>query len=699
MVINKPVTRLPSALLSEASGVLLVITSAEEVAKRIESHLRNAGHPLRVAWITDLEDLQDVLQRNPPDLVLCDENVRNSPPEQVIALAAKLRPDLPVIVISKEPSVEDAVAALAAGAQDFVSYNDLRHLRHLELVVVREFVKHHNLRNLRLTQQRLADFESRHQQLTEGTADAVAHVQEGIVANANLAFTHLLGYDDPAELAGQPLIDLVAPDQQVKIKERLRAVQKGKHNGEPLELVLAGRKGQVHVKAQLILGTQDGESVIELLIRAEGGKGRPASAQAAFQGRGEFAEVLAEAPAADSKVMRTAMLLHIDTFDALEQRIGHADAQEVTALLAETVHSRLGPQDQSFVFSTDELALLVQRPNYNEAEQFAEFLRKEISGHIFAARHHEAHISLTITVFPLGGQESPEQVMRQLADEARKISTTRGGNQIVALGATAKANQAEREEARRAAQVKKAIEENRLKLAYQSIASLEGESRSHFDVLVRMLDETGKEYHASEFLPAAQKFNLMRSVDRWVVTRALGVIAKRAASKEASVLFVKLSEDTLKDNDGFIGWLKTLVQEQPLKSDEIVFEIQEVVIQNHVRKAKALTQALREMGAGLAVEHFGIGANSAQLLDHIPANFIKFHPSFTQKFSEKDTQKRLIDLVEAAKQRSLKTIVSHVEDAHVMARLWQMGVNFIQGYHVQEPEVVLLASDIAGGRG
>ncbi|MDE0852924.1 MAG: hypothetical protein OSA97_00695 [Nevskia sp.] len=66
-------TQLPSALLSEASGVLLVVTAAEEVAKRIESHLRNAGHPLRVAWITDLEDLQDVLQRNPPDLVLSDE--------------------------------------------------------------------------------------------------------------------------------------------------------------------------------------------------------------------------------------------------------------------------------------------------------------------------------------------------------------------------------------------------------------------------------------------------------------------------------------------------------------------------------------------------------------------------------------------------------------------------------------------------
>ena len=74
MVTSKPMTKLPSALLSEASGVLLVVAPAEEIAKRIESHLRNAGHPLRVAWINDLEDLQDVVQRNPPDLVLADDD-------------------------------------------------------------------------------------------------------------------------------------------------------------------------------------------------------------------------------------------------------------------------------------------------------------------------------------------------------------------------------------------------------------------------------------------------------------------------------------------------------------------------------------------------------------------------------------------------------------------------------------------------
>lgn len=694
MVANKPNTILPAALAGEATGVLLVIAATEDVAKRIESHLRNAGHPLRAGWINDLEDLEDVLRRNPPDLVLYEETPNTPAPDQIVGLCALICPDLPVINIGTEHSLEDTVAALAAGAQDLVVYSDLRHLRHLELVVVREFVKHYHLRLLRLTQKRLVDFESRHQQLTENTADAVAHVQEGIIASANLAFTHLLGYDSPEQLAGQPLIDLVDTDQQSKIKERLRAVQKGKHNGEPLELALVGTGGRVQVRAQLILGNVDGESVIELLIRAEGGKGGAPATKTVFGGRAAFAAALAQPAAADGKTARGALLVKIDAHAALEERLGAVDAEAIVASVAQAVHSRLGPQDQSFAFSTDEIALVANRPNLGEIEQLGEFLRKEITGQIFVAHRHEAQVTLSVAAFPLGGQEAVDDVVRQLVDGVRKLSVRNGGNQVTVLGEAAQAGQSEREDARKAAQVRKAIEDNRLKLAYQSIASLEGESRSHYDVLVRMVDETGKEQHASEFLPAAARFNLMRTIDRWVVTRALGVIAKRAAARDTSVLFVKLSEDTLKDADAFIEWLKEQVKDHPLKSDEIIFQIQEKVLQNHIRKAKALTQSLVSMGAGLAIEHYGIGASSAQMLDHIPAHFLKFHASFTQSFADKDSQKRLTDLVEVAKQRGIKTIVSHVEDANVMARLWQMGVNFIQGYHVQEPEVVLLSTEI-----
>lgn len=168
------------------------------------------------------------------------------------------------------------------------------------------------------------------------------------------------------------------------------------------------------------------------------------------------------------------------------------------------------------------------------------------------------------------------------------------------------------------------------------------------------------------------------------------VLASRESRKESSMLFLKLSEDTLKDAEGFLAWFQEALKGRRLGEEEICFEIQELVLQNHIRKAKVLTKMLRDTGASVAIEHFGIGTSSAQLIEHLPVNFLKFHRSYTHDFADKEIQKKMSLLMEMAKQRHIKTIVSHVEDANVMARMWQMGVNFIQGYHIQEPEVVLL---------
>jgi len=172
---------------------------------------------------------------------------------------------------------------------------------------------------------------------------------------------------------------------------------------------------------------------------------------------------------------------------------------------------------------------------------------------------------------------------------------------------------------------------------------------------------------------------------------------RRKGAEEGSSVFVKVSEDTLKNPDAFVAWLTEAVKARPLKADELVFEFREQSLQNHIRKAKTLTKTLRDLGAYVAVDNFGIGANSAQLLDHIPANYVKFHTDFTRKFSDKDIAKKMTQLLETAKQHKLKTIVCHVEDANVMARLWQLGVNYIQGFNTPEPEVVMMSSD--GGRG
>ena len=688
-----------------SSGTLLMVGPTEEAAKRIESFLRNAGHPLRCGWVNELGEVEDILHRDPPDLILCDINASATPPSHLIHMAAEITPDLPVLVVGHAVSPQETVAALMLGAKDLVSADDARHLRHLEMVVIREFLNHHNLRNHRNTRERLEEFSARHQQLITGTADAVAQVQEGILSLANKSFVLLMGREKAEDLVGTPLIDLVAVEQRSRVKERLRQVLKGKHNGEPLDFSLLTRDFPLQVSAQLILSHENGERVIEMLIRSETSHSAPdysrtmvdmptipVQAISSISPRAAFLQTLSTPVEAGSA--RGALFFVVDGFAALEDRVGLVDSEEVTRKVTENMRAQLQTSDAVFAFSPSEIAVFVSRANVADIEALGTSLRKSLAAQVYVTSHHEAQITLSVCIYPLATTDRPDVVLQDLARDARRLSQ-KGGNETAILGSAAKASQTDREDARKAALVKKAIETNNLKLAYQSIASLEGDSRQHFDVLLRMVDDGGNELHAAEFLPAAEKFGLMRNVDRWVMARALAVIVKRSAGGDAPSLFVRISEDTMKDAEGFVKWMSELLRSHPLKQQEFVFEIHEPVLQNHVRKAIALTDALHNLGAGIAINHYGITATSAQLLEHLPSvDYLKFHHSYTQKFNDKDVQRHMATLMEVAKLKKLKTIVSHVEDANVMARLWQMGVNYIQGYHVQEPEVVMMGSDM-----
>lgn len=707
-MVNSPRTQTVAPFAAPAQNmVVLVVSDSENIAKLIESHVRNAGHPVRAAWVTDLEDITDALQRGTPDLLLCAAGLASAPLTDVIALCTRLSPDLPVLLLADQHTPERLAEALNSGAHDLVAYGAPAALKHLARVLLREFSVHQRLRELNQMRTRLADFESRHKQLLDGTNDAVAHIQEGILSHVNPAFAQLLGYAKPDDLLSLPLMDVIAPAQAPKVKEYLKQLNKGKVDDKPLECALRKQGGgEVKISAKLTRGMVDGENFIEMLVRADAASAQapaPATAPpvataaeaapAISSGRMDFVTTLHTEVQGPQAQPKGALLLTVDDYAGVEERLGFRDADEAMLKLAEWVKKHLLPSDRVFRFSTGELALLISRNTVPEIERVAEVLCKEAGSQIFTTQGHEAQLTLSITAYPLAGGENPVAVVNEIAREARKLSA-KGGKQSLVLGPTAKTSAVERDEAKKAAQIKRAIEENRLKLAYQSIASLEGDTRQHFDVLVRMVDETGKEQHAGEFIGAAEKFGLMRAIDRWVTLRALKLLAKREGAKEASSLFVKISEETLKDAENFALWLAEALKTRPLKPDELVFQFQETKLQSHIRKAKALSAALKSLGASVAIEHFGIGTSSTQILDHVPASFLKFHQSFTTQFDDAELQRKMAQLMELAKQKKIKTIVCHVEDANVMARLWQMGVNYIQGYHVQEPEVVLLSTDL-----
>lgn len=681
MVGNPPARPITRAMNASANTLIIVLSDAENTAKRVENHLRNAGHPMRTRWISDINNLKDLLTGSSPDLLLCTEGLPQAPFKQVMQQCLALNKDLPVLLLTNRYTAENTLTALDLGARDQVSYEDARHLRHLEQVCLRELNAYENFRKLQQTRAVTAEVESRNKHLLTESTDAVASVSEGIIVEVNPAFVQLLKHKNADDLAGLPLMDLLAPESQTRIKDYLKLLHKGKAEAKPVECgLLQADKSFATVSVSFSLSRASGENLVQLLIKAP--KSAPAP-EAVATGRIPFMKLLAAALREPQQQPQAAVLVSVDDFAAIETRLGFADSDEAILKLMEWLRGRLGPREQLLRVSSGELALLVGRPQVNDIVQLCEMFCHEIYKQVFATRNNEAHLSVSIAAYPFAADEKADHVIAEITREARQLSAS-GGNRFIMLGPTAKSAETAREEARQAALIKKAIEDNRLRLVYQSISSLEGDPRQHMDVLLRMMDEQGKEIPAANFLGIAEKFNLTRVLDRWITSSALRIIAKRKPTDESATLFVKISEETLKDAETFMAWLSETLKGRALQAGDLVFSFQEVRLQNHIRKAKALTKALQSIGVGVAIDHFGKGSNSIQLMDHIPANFIKFDASFTRDFNDKDVFKAMSDIMDAAKKKQMKTIVCHVEDANVMARLWQMGVNFIQGFHVQD---------------
>jgi EAL domain-containing protein (putative c-di-GMP-specific phosphodiesterase class I) len=209
-----------------------------------------------------------------------------------------------------------------------------------------------------------------------------------------------------------------------------------------------------------------------------------------------------------------------------------------------------------------------------------------------------------------------------------------------------------------------------------------------YDLVVRMLDETGKEVLPSEFLAAAARTDLMKNIDRWVVGAAMSLCAARKPHK----VFVRLSRDSMRDQT--LGtWLHQQLKSSGVEASRIVVELGEALAMGHLKEAKELRALVTHLGFGFAIENFGSGRDSAQVLNHLVSHYVKIDGSLMQGLAnDRPLQEQVKALVDEARDRGSSTIAERVEDANTMAVLWQLGVQYVQGYFVSSPEEVVLGS-------
>jgi EAL domain-containing protein (putative c-di-GMP-specific phosphodiesterase class I) len=198
----------------------------------------------------------------------------------------------------------------------------------------------------------------------------------------------------------------------------------------------------------------------------------------------------------------------------------------------------------------------------------------------------------------------------------------------------------------------------------------------------------------AEFMAAAERNDLLKNIDRWVVGASLSF----AARKKPGCLFVRLSKDSVLDA-GFTEWLKTQLATGTHTPAALCFQITESIAEQYMNAALTQLGALKKLGFRIALERFGSGRDPAKLLSTVPLDFVKIDGALMQDLAGNfETQTVVKKLVELAGKLKIETIAERVEDANTMAVLWQLGVQFIQGYFVNAPEEVVMAESQGGRR-
>jgi PAS domain S-box-containing protein len=689
--------------LTDNSAVPLIVFSPQrEPSEFINGLMRKAGEPVHCTWIPAVRDLGEALEQLNPELLIC-AYVSDGDVQQAAKIRDQLAPQVPMLIVRPQISENDIAAGMRMGARDVIS---LSASERMQAVVSRELRSFRLERALNTTLQSASDYRRQLQSVLQRSNDAILQVQEGIVVDANQTWLELFGYDDATTVVGQPLMDLFDDRSHPALKGALVACAQGKWTDHPLKVnAQLGDGSQLELNLVLTPGEYENEPCVRIMVPAKKRDDRQLTTDLTDAvKRDTTTGLLLRRPLLDAIGVRIGAppvggvrfmaLVRPDKFAELEKDVGVRQSEQLVAEYAATLKSYLGPNDIAGRFSGVAFLALIERGNPHDVEAWAEAVLGRFSENTSTVGQRSVHSSCTIglTMVPPAGS-SMDAVVADVIEAVRR-GRSQGGNQIYHLDKADTDTRVQAYDRIWVKHIKSALMENRFRLVQQPVASLQGEDPNMFDVLVRMLDHQGKEVLPAEFMAAAERNDLLKNIDRWVVGASLSF----AAQKKPGCLFVRLSKDSVLDQ-GFTEWLRTQIATGAHVPARICFQITESIAEQYMNAAVAQFGALKKLGFRIALERFGSGRDPAKLLSTVPLDFVKIDGALVQDLAgNPETQIVVRKLVEQANKLKIETIAERVEDANTMAVLWQLGVQFIQGYFVNAPEEVVMAEGQGGRR-
>ena len=382
--------------------------------------------------------------------------------------------------------------------------------------------------------------------------------------------------------------------------------------------------------------------------------------------------------------------IDIDNFKGINDSAGHAAGDAVLVQVARVLANRFRSTDVVARLGGDEFAVLLSAVEVDEARAAAEDLLTEIrnSPASYGGRPFRISASIGVNAFESDDATAGEVLVN--ADLAMYAAKTSGRDRVVVYTAP---------EARRARAMAKltwsqriqdALDRDRFVLHLQPILELATGQIKHGELLLRMKGERGKLIAPGAFLPAAERFGLIHAIDRWVVARAIQLMAESMGP--IPQIGINLSGESVVGDPELLRMIERELERSSVDPAKLIFEVTETAAIANMPEATEFARGLTDLGCSLALDDFGTGFGSFYYLKHLPVSYVKLDGEFIQNLPRSEVDEHMVKaIVGVSRALGIKTVAESVADAETISLLQKHQVDYAQGYFVGKPAPLSIA--------
>ncbi|MBD2012651.1 EAL domain-containing protein [Microcoleus sp. FACHB-53] len=389
--------------------------------------------------------------------------------------------------------------------------------------------------------------------------------------------------------------------------------------------------------------------------------------------------------------------LDLDQFKLVNDTCGHIAGDELLRQVTALFQSQVRTSDTLARLGGDEFGLLLFHCPLDAALRVASKLLEQLQEFRFVWQDKTFSIGVSIGLVAIDANTQSMTSVMSAADSACYAAKNKGRNRVQVYQADDRELAIQQSQMQWVTRLTQALEENRFRLYYQSIVPSRQTSSlaTHYEILLRLVDEQGNLVSPMAFIPAAERYNLMPAIDRWVIRTLFTSLGQHYRENRNPCHFledgcdclyaINLSGTSLNDEQ-FIDFVREQLALYQVPPQVICFEITETVAIANLRQAAQFMRSLKQVGCRFALDDFGSGMSSFAYLKNLPVDYLKIDGGFVRQIVDEPTDLAMVEAINhIGHVMGLQTIAEFVENEAILEKIAAIRVDYAQGYGISQP--------------